>query len=188
MASADHKKASRSSVIRAKAELPTNSTNAKKEATAKVIKKTMLKLCRNSSRLFLKNDTDTYPFVERDTRNPRKVTIVLNKLNVPYSAGTMYLAKMIRSRKPTPWLKKEKRENNPPLRRILLLRSGDIIAIKSKIRQFTCYHFIFHIPSWFSIHKITSFHKHTLYKPLRHYPTSLQSQTPNLPHWKVSHD
>ena len=109
MASADHKKASRSSVIRAKAELPTNSTNAKKEATAKVIKKTMLKLCRNSSRLFLKNDTDTYPFVERDTRNPRKVTIVLNKLNVPYSAGTMYLAKMIKEReeRKQPTLKKD---------------------------------------------------------------------------------
>ena len=71
MASADHKKASRSSVIRAKAELPTNSTNAKKEATAKVIKKTMLKLCRNSSRLFLKNDTDTYPFVERHQKSQK---------------------------------------------------------------------------------------------------------------------
>lgn len=66
MASADHKKASRSSVIRAKAELPTNSTNAKKEATAKVIKKTMLKLCRNSSRLFLKT-TPTHIHSLRET-------------------------------------------------------------------------------------------------------------------------
>lgn len=64
--------------------------------------KEVVKSLLNSSFTLLKNDIDKYPWLDKAIKYVQKVTIVLNKVRLPYSAGSMNLARRISKKKLIP--------------------------------------------------------------------------------------
>jgi len=79
----------------------------KKKSVVNPRKYIQVKFFLNSSCVFLKNEIEKYPSVEKAINTDIKVDTVVKRLKYPYSAGGIKLANMTRRRNDIPFPKKE---------------------------------------------------------------------------------